>query len=499
MPTDQAPTSKEGRQIPDALTQPGGNEGLGPLRLTMMVVTTCVGAGIFSLAGDLASGGAHTAAVLISWAICFAGVFSLAKTFCALSLARPDLKGGIYAYANAGFGEFAGFSAAWGYWMSACLNNAGYGIMLFAALGHFFPVFGAGNNLVAIACASAFLWLLVFLLMRGVHVAAGVNTVITLAKLVPLALFIVCVVLLSKFDPATFAHNFWGQPGGISLMEQVRSTMVSLVWLFVGIEGAVVVSGRARSVRDVSRATIWGFILVIVFYVLISVLSLGVMPQEEMATLATPSLGGVFERVVGPVGAALVNGGVAVSLVGTMLGYLIFASETPYQAAKAGIFPATFRKVNEHGTPVLSTLLAAGITQVFLVMSLFASSTYQFFYTCSVNAILVPYVCSAAFCAIEAWRGRWASRPGAPGVASARLFGTAALVYTLFVVWSGGLKGVLVMCIALAPGLLAYAVTKFSRGERPLPELRDRICALALVVGTVAGIVLSVSGAVALI
>lgn len=483
---------------PEALADSKDDQGLGPVRLTMMVVTTCVGAGIFSLAGDLAGAGAHTGAVLISWAICFAGVFALAKTFCGLSLSHPELKGGIYTYANAGFGEFAGFSAAWGYWMSACLNNAGYGIMLFAALGHFFPIFGTGNNLAAIACASAFLWLLVFLLMRGVHVATGVNTAITLAKLVPLMLFVVCVALLSKFDPAVFARNFWGEANGMSVAEQVRSTMISLVWLFVGIEGAVVVSGRARSVGDVSRATISGFVLVIIFYVLISILSLGILPQEELAALATPSLAGVFERVIGPIGAAIVNGGVAISLVGTMLGYLIFASETPYQAAKAGIFPRTFCKVNAHGTPVLSTLLAAGITQAFLVLSLFASSTYQFFYTCSVNAILVPYVCSAAYYAIQAWRGN-VEASGAPSRPAARLFGTAALAYTLFVVWSGGLRGVLVMCVALAPGLAAYAVTKFSRGEKPLPELRDKVVAVLLTAGIAAAIVLSANGTVALI
>lgn len=477
---------------------PAQDEGLGLVRLTTMVVTTCVGAGIFSLAGDLAAGGANTAAILISWVICFLGVLALAKAFCGLSLVRPELSGGIYAYANEGFGEFMGFTAAWGYWMSACLNNAGYGVMLFAALGHFFPVFGAGNNVVAIACASAFLWLLVYLLMHGVHMATGVNVVITLAKLVPLALFIVCVALLGRFDVNVFVQNFWGEPGGMALGEQIKSTMVSLVWLFVGIEGAVVVSGRAKSVRDVSRATIGGFVLVIVFYVLISVLSLGILSREEMAALATPSLGGVFEQVIGPVGAALINGGVAVSLMGTMLGFLIFASETPFQAAKKGIFPATFTRANEHGTPILSTLLSAGITQLFLIMSLFASSTYQFFYNCSVNAILVPYVCAAAYYAVIAWKGERMSVEGGPSLASARLFGSLAVVYTLFVVWSSGLKGVLVMCIALAPGLVAYAITQWQRGDKILPQLRDKVFALALVVGTIAAIVLGATGAVAL-
>lgn len=56
--------------VEDSIADPNG---LGPIRLTTTVVTTCVGAGIFSLAGDLAPGGTNTAAVLISWAICFVG------------------------------------------------------------------------------------------------------------------------------------------------------------------------------------------------------------------------------------------------------------------------------------------------------------------------------------------------------------------------------------------------------------------------------------------
>lgn len=89
---------------PDA----SGANGLGLVGLTAMVVTTCVGAGIFSLAGNLAQGGANTAAVLVSWVICFVGVLALAKTFSGLAAVRPDLTGGIYAYA-AEFGDYVGF------------------------------------------------------------------------------------------------------------------------------------------------------------------------------------------------------------------------------------------------------------------------------------------------------------------------------------------------------------------------------------------------------
>lgn len=468
-----------------ALTTPEGADeanGLGFVGLTTLVVTTCVGAGIFSLAGDLAQGGANTAAILISWIICFIGVFALAKTFSGLANVRPELAGGIYMFAREGVGEYVGFSAAWGYWISACLNNAGYGIMLFSALSYFAPIFGAGNNPLAIACASAFLWLLTLLLSRGIRLATGVNVLITLAKLVPLALFILCVVLLARFDVATFTANFWSEPYGLSLFEQIKSTMISLVWLFVGLEGAIVVSGRARDVRDVSRATTVGFLLVVVFYVLISVLALGVLPRTELAKLSTPSLAGVFEKVIGPAGAALINGGVVVSLCGTMLGYLTFAAETSYQAAARGIFPAALARVNAKGTAVLTTVLSAAITQAFYILSIFNESTYQFFYTCSVYAILIPYCCAALYYARIAWTNERMEGPLAPSLMSARLASTLALVYIVFLIWSSGLNGLTVMAIAIAPGSLIYFYKRLKAGAPLLPTLGDKIFAVLVVI-----------------
>lgn len=488
----QAAAYQETQTMGDAPAADAGSaNSLGFTGLTTLVVTTCVGAGIFSLAGDLAQGGANTAAVLAGWAICFVGVFALAKTFSGLAAVRPELSGGIYAYAHAGFGEYVGFSAAWGYWMSACLNNAGYAIMLFNALSYFFPQLGGDSTPVSILLASCFLWLIAWLLTRGVRLATGVNLVITLAKLVPLALFILSVVLLTRFDVSVFAANFWGEAGGPTFMEQLRSTMISLVWLFVGLEGAVVVSGRARDPHDVSRATTFGFMLVVIFYVLISVLSLGILPREELAALSTPSLAGVFEAVIGPAGAVLVNGGVVVSLMGTMLGYLTFAAETSYQAAARGIFPAALAATDAQGTAVRTTLVSAGITQAFLVLSLFSQGTYQFFYTCSVYAILIPYTCAAAYYARAAWKSDRMGAPLAPSIGAARAAGTVALAYTAFLIWSSGLKGLTVVAIAIAPGTLLYAFMRARRGASALPTAADKVFAAVVACAVTATIVVN--------
>lgn len=94
------------------IPQPQG--GLGIFRLVTTVITLIVGGGVFTLAGDQAAGGASGVAILTAWGISGVGVLCLVMTFFALSRVKPQLKGGIYSYASAGFGDFLGFNSAWG-------------------------------------------------------------------------------------------------------------------------------------------------------------------------------------------------------------------------------------------------------------------------------------------------------------------------------------------------------------------------------------------------
>ncbi len=467
--------------------------GLSLFRLTMMVITASICGGIFALAGDMAAGGANTGAVLVSWAICFVGVFSLMMCFNGLSQARPDLTGGIYAYAAAGFTKYVGFNSAWGYWISACLSNVSFAILLFSALGYFFHPFESGNNLLSCVCASIFLWVLVVLVARGVKEAAGINVVVTIAKLVPLALFVLSIALLGKFDPSIFMENFWGEAGGPDFMTQVVSTMIALVWVFTGIEGAVVISGRAKYARDVGRATVIGFSAVFVLYLIISVESMGIMPRAEMAALATPSMAGILEHAIGPVGAGIVNLGVVLSLLGAMLGYVIIAAETPFEAARQGVFPKAFAKTNKNGAPIVTVLISAGITQLFLIVSVFSSSTYQFFYACAVSTILIPYVCSAAYYMKIAWK-RESLQPDQ--VVKARVLGTVGFVYTVFLVWAAGIVGIMITTILFAPGIIVYVVGQKGRGEPILPHVADKIIAAVIVAVMILSIALMATGTI---
>ncbi|MEG0503504.1 MAG: amino acid permease, partial [Raoultibacter sp.] len=332
--------------------------GLGIFRLVTTVITLIIGGGVFTLAGDQAANGASGYAIMTAWGISAVGVLCLVLSFYALSRIKPKLTGGIYSYANAGFGDFLGFNSAWGYWISALLCTVSFSALLFGALTYFFPIFGGGNNLPSVIGASCLIWFYVFLVSRGIKEVTGVNAVITISKIVPIFVAILAIIVLQKFDPAIFMANLTnGAVSGMPFWEQVSGTMMITIWVFVGIEGAVAISGRAKKEKDVGKATVIAFFCVLTIYLLVSMLSMGVLPLSELATLENPALAGVLEAAVGPWGATLINAGVVLSLVGAMLGYTVLSSESPFEAAEQGVFIKAFAKTNKKGAPIVTLVV----------------------------------------------------------------------------------------------------------------------------------------------
>ena len=187
-----------------------GSDKLTLLPLVALVVGSMIGGGVFNLPSDM-SRHASPGAIVIGWVITGIGMLMLAFVYQSLAVRKPNLNAGPYAYAKAGFGEFIGFNSAWGYWISAFLGNVAYAVAIFSALSYFFPFFGGGNNLASIIGASICLWLIHSLVLNGVKQAAFVNIVTTVAKLVPLLLFVLVAVVAFNWDK--FHFDFWGQGG----------------------------------------------------------------------------------------------------------------------------------------------------------------------------------------------------------------------------------------------------------------------------------------------
>ena len=171
--------------------------------LTALVIGSMIGGGIFGLPQQMA-GAAAPGPLIIGWLITGLGMLMLAFVFQRLAVNRPEINAGIYGYARAGFGDFVGFSSAWGYWLSAWIGNVGYLVLLMASIGVFLPGFGDGNTALAIGVASVIMWLFHVLILRGIREATIVNAIVTIGKVLPLIVFVLLGLFAFKFDVFTW-------------------------------------------------------------------------------------------------------------------------------------------------------------------------------------------------------------------------------------------------------------------------------------------------------
>lgn len=455
--------------------------------LVALVIGSMVGSGIFALP---ASFGRATGVLgaLIAWAIAGTGMLMLALVFQTLSRRRPDLDAGIYAYAKAGFGDYIGFAAAAGYWIGCCLADVACLILIKATLGQFFPVFGDGTTPIAIVSASLLLWAVHVLVLRGIKGAATLNTIATYAKVIPILLFIAVAVMF--LDRDLLARNFWGTeyPGIGEVFSQVRSTMLLTVFVFVGIEGASVYSRYARDRSDIGIATVAGFLSVLSLLVLVTILSYGVLPRQDLAGLATPSMAGVMETMVGRWGAIFISVGLLISILGNYLSWSLLAAEILHSAALNRTMPSFLATENAHKVPVGALWLTNCVIQAFLLVTWFAEYAFTLALKMTSAMTLIPYFFVAAYGLKLAYRGE-SYRAGEPARLIDGVRSAVATVYAAGMIYAGGPKFLLLSSILYAPGTLLFLLAKRERKEtvfRALEAAMFAVLAIAACIGVYA-------------
>ncbi|WP_187487711.1 basic amino acid/polyamine antiporter [Duffyella gerundensis] len=433
---------------------------LGLTALTALVLSSMLGAGVFSLPQNMAVV-ASPAALLIGWAITGVGIVMLAMAMLLLTRIKPELDGGIFSYARAGFGEVMGFCSAWGYWLCAVIANVSYLVIVFSAFSFFTDtpdrvIFGDGNTWQSMIGASVLLWLVHWLVLRGVQTAAGINLLATLGKLVPLAVFVVLAIAAFNFDK--FRLDFTGIELGQPVWQQVKQTMLITLWVFIGVEGAVVVSSRASNKRDVGRATMLAVLAALVVYLLVTMLSLGIIPRAELAEMRNPSMGGLMALLLGGGGHALIAVGLLISVCGAYLSWTIMAAEVPFIAAQQGAFPRSLSKQNARQAPAASLWLTNGSVQICLILIALTHADYNTLLTIASEMILVPYLLVGLYL--------WKVAAGKPKV----LFVAAgATIYGLWLLYASGPMHLLMSVVLYAPGLLLFLFARRGgRGTSPL-------------------------------
>ncbi|MBY0320499.1 MAG: basic amino acid/polyamine antiporter [Reyranella sp.] len=452
--------------------------------LTMMVIGGMVGAGIFSLPRTFA-GATGPIGAIIAWLIAGTGMYMLARVFQSLAARKPDLDAGVFAYAKAGFGDYPGFLSAFGYWIGSCIGNVSYWVLIKSTLGAFFPIFGDGNTVAAIVVASVGIWLFHFMILRGTQQAAVINSIVTVAKIVPILVFIVILIFAFKLD--LFSVNLYGGDLTGGIFEQVRATMLVTVFVFLGIEGASVYSRFARERADVGRATIMGFIVVTSLMVLVTLLPYAVLQRADIAGMRQPSMATVLEAVVGPWGAVFVSVGLLVSVLGAYLAWSLICAEVLFTAAKTRDMPSVFARENANKVPSAALWATNIVVQAIVITTYWSRDAFALMLNLTSAMSLIPFLFVAAYGLQLTRRGEtYDVRPHERR--RDLIIAIVATAYTIFLLYAGGLKFILLSAVLYAPGTVLYLWARREQGKPVFTRTSDWIIFGLAVIGAVIGV-----------
>lgn len=466
------------------------NNKLGLVGLIAIVVSSMIGGGIFNLPSNM-SIDAGFIAVIISWIVTAIGIYFLANTFGILSDNNPDLHSGIYSYARAGFGKFIGCEIAWGYWLSSIFGNVAFAVLLMQTIGYFFPVFN-GHNIQSFIGGSLFIWLMYFIVICGVTKATFLNNIATFAKL--FVLLVILFFYVKGFNAHIASYDMLGKIEKLGpLSQQVKSTMLITLWSFIGLEGAVVLSGRAKNHKDVGKATLLGILICIIIFSSLSILSFGVLHQSKLANLPNPSAAYVLEAIVGKWGATFVNVGIIIALLGCWLSWTIITAEVPYIAAKDGVFPKFLIKTDKNDTPTNSLLMSTIAMQLAMFIVLFSTNAWLLLVDITGLMILPPYTASTMFLLKEVKNEKLKSL-GSKKVKVAFLSGFVACVFTLWLLFSSKVGLLLISTTIFSVGILVYGYSQKEVGEHNIFVGKDKLIALVLGAIGLISFILLISG-----
>jgi APA family basic amino acid/polyamine antiporter len=407
---------------------------LGLWSATALVVGSMIGSGVFLLPASLAPYGA---ASLIGWAITLCGALLLALTFARLAMRWPQT-GGPYAYARNAFGELPGFAVAWSYWVSIWCANAAIAVGFAGSIGAVFPALTA-TPVRAAGCALAALWLCVAINLAGVREAGRMQVFTTVLKLLPLLLF--GFVALWVLDTSQYALN----PSGEPLPHAIQATVALTLWAFLGLEAATVPAGSiADPERTIPRATLLGTLLAGIATILACTSVLGVLPAAQVQASSAP-MADAAHALWGPAAGIAVAVVAAVSCFGALNGWVLLSGQVPLAAARDGLLPQRFTRLDKGGTPVFG-VIASGVLASALVLANYSHSLVQLFtfsILLSTAATLLPYVVSSA-----AWLRS--------GSGKGRVVAALALAYSLYALVGTGAKALLWGAVLVLAGLPLY-------------------------------------------
>jgi len=394
---------------------------LGLVALISGIVTSCLGSGVFNVSSTLAQGSTVGVAI-IAWLFVMVGIGSLAWVFTTLSRLFPNLTG-VTDYALEGGGKISAVASGFAYFVSGFCGNLAFLLMLGQAISYFsvyFPFLAPlenGSSVETILFVSLFSWILTwFVIKYGVEKMVNFNTIITFFKVGALVVFILFGIIV--FQAGLFTAHFWesfsnnlgqlsfGPMTGSSFYDQFNTGILSMIFLFVGIESASMMGDRAKNKSDVGKATMIATFILFFLYFVITLLPFGMLPQQELANIQQPTLVFVVQQTIGPLGGAFMSIALIIALVGALISWFLLPVEPLQRLSDQKIFPEWMGKENEVGAPVNSLLFTQVLMQLLILTLFFTDSAYMFALSLCTVAIVISYFFVGLFQFQVGWKRR---------------------------------------------------------------------------------------------
>jgi len=355
--------------------------GIGIPALTANIINSTIGAGIFVLPALVAKGLGPAAPLAF---IACALAMILFVTCFAIAGSRVSLTGGLYAYVEVAFGRYVGFLAGALYCLTAICAVAGVVNVFVNSIAGIMPFLG--NPIARIVVIALVYGILVFINLRGVREGAGAVTVVTLAKLVPILLFLCAGIFF--IHPANVGWPAW--PGSKSLGDSV----VLLMFAFVGIEVALIPSGEVKNpTRTVPRSAYLALVITTIIYIMIQLVAQGTL-GADLANYKDAPLAEAAAKFLGNIGRTILLAGATISAFGFVTSDILSSPRMIFAFGRDGVLPAWFAHVH----PRYRSPDVAIITYAVLAFALSITGTFEQLAVLSNVAVLLMYLLCCAAC-----------------------------------------------------------------------------------------------------
>ncbi|MGW0080056.1 amino acid permease [Streptomyces sp. NPDC003393] len=415
---------------------------------TALVMGNIIGGGIFLLPASVAPYGTVS---LVAFGVLTVGAITLALVFGRLA-ERDPRTGGPYVYARGAFGDFAGFLAAWAYWITTWVSNAALAVAAVGYLDVLVPV--NDHRWSACLAALALQWLPALANFAGTRYVGAVQLVSTVLKFVPLLL--VAVGGLFFFDP----HNLGPfNAGGGSAVGAVSASAALLLFSYLGVESAAVSAGEVKDPRrNVGRATVIGTMGAALVYLLGTLSVFGTVAHGRLVESAAPFSDAVNAMFGGAWGGSAVAVAALVSMTGCLNGWTLLSAQTPYAAAQDGLFPAAFGR-RRRGVPTFGVAVAVVLASLLTVYNYTSGSAkvFQVLVLVTTFTATVPYLLATAAQLFHLVAGRRDMVDRARLVRDAVIASIAA-AFSMWLVAGAGYAAVYQGVLFLFAGVVVYAV-----------------------------------------